>query len=625
MPRVNILKILPWLFFFIPLNIYIIGDWLGTGVQWALFRYQQTIFGSSFILHNNDVQYILDSIFTGKTALSVLSWSMGIIFLALMVLVSNNSEEKSRAHHAGVLCVISGSLFLFSDIIQYGISLNGPAGVCIPTGIPLFIIAGWWLWSIDREQDEKTATGIQKIYALFSSIWNSAVNLFEKHPSICIFFFLCCVYNIIYGVNTNGDTIPATYLPLSILQYHNLYFDQFGRMAIHEGSNYAYLLIDNHYYSLFPIVTPILVTPIYAVSVLLFNGLSVPFTALTIILIAKTSAVIITALSGVVLYQVIRELVSQRIAIISTFLYAFATSTWSISSQALWQQGMGELILILMLLCIVRNEKNKSTVNILLLGIFSGLFVFNRPPDALLVIPIVYYIIRFYRNQFRYYALAGILIGLPFLLYNLLIFGTVFGGYSHDFHQYVFNGNFVIHYVGLLVSPNAGLFIFTPFLIFSVFGYFKLKNIHPPPLENTLSIFGPVILLTILAYSFFNGWYSEWCYGPRYLIGILPVLILYCALFFDDLKNHPLNRLQKTGIIGILILLVAVSVIIQFIGVFYYNFLPSKGMDDHRVWDWNDSIIAGSFTAGYGKNITITMYSFPPLAPVLRYRFTGGG
>ena len=131
--------------------------------------------------------------------------------------------------------------------------------------------------------------------------------------------------------------------------------------------------------------------------------------------------------------------------------------------------------------------------------------------------------------------------------------------------------------------------------------------------------------MTILEYNFFNGWYSEWCYGPRYLIGTVPVLILYCAFFFDDLTKFPANRLQKICIAAILIPLVAASVIIQFIGVYYYPYFPSKGMNDSRVWNWGDSVIAGSFAAGFGKNIFITMYSFPPFPRIFGYYFTGKG
>ena len=499
-------------------------------------------------------------------------------------------------------------------------------GICIPVGIPLIFIAGWWLYTGERRNDKKLDPPEKESRSLFSSIKVSAVTFFEEHTIICIFLILFFAYNTLYVMNTNGDTAPATFLPLSVLQYHNLFFDQFGQMAINANTDYGYLLIKGHYYSLFPVVTPVLVTPVYAVSLGLFQVLSVPLTVENLLLIAKTCAAIIAALSGAVVYLVCRELFSKKIALLSTFIYAFATSTWSISSQALWQHGLGELLLIIMLYFIIRNEKAESNLNILILGILSGLLVFNRPPDAVLVIPILYYIIQFYRNKSVYYATGGIVSGLPFLLYNLLIFGTIFGGYKENLVYYSMNGEFFIHFLGLFISPNVGLFIFSPFLIFSVIGYFKVRDIPNQRVASVFLAFGPAILLNILVYSFFGRWYASiYCYGPRFLTGMLPVLIIYFALFFRNILTPRDPPMKKRLLRIVVIFFILLSVFIQFIGVYYYVYLPSKGMDNTRAWDWNDSIITGSFNAGFGKNITITMYSFPPLPPVVRYHLTGGG
>ena len=43
MTRISLPLLCECLLFFVPLNIYGIGNNLATGVQWALFRYQRTI------------------------------------------------------------------------------------------------------------------------------------------------------------------------------------------------------------------------------------------------------------------------------------------------------------------------------------------------------------------------------------------------------------------------------------------------------------------------------------------------------------------------------------------------------------------------------------------------------
>ena len=56
MTRISLPFLCECLLFFVPLNIYGIGNYLATGVQWALFRYQQSYLGNSLILIQGDLE-----------------------------------------------------------------------------------------------------------------------------------------------------------------------------------------------------------------------------------------------------------------------------------------------------------------------------------------------------------------------------------------------------------------------------------------------------------------------------------------------------------------------------------------------------------------------------------------
>jgi cadmium resistance protein CadD (predicted permease) len=152
------------LIFLIPVNIYVIGEWLGTGVQWALFRYQQTYVGNCILPISNDFEYISLGIYSGKTALSVIVWFFAVILIiiSLILLVSSLKDERIKRKYCGGILIGAGILFLASCMIQYGLLFNGPAGICIPIGVPAILIAGWWMWSggcrvfseISREDEE---------------------------------------------------------------------------------------------------------------------------------------------------------------------------------------------------------------------------------------------------------------------------------------------------------------------------------------------------------------------------------------------------------------------------------------------------------------------------------------
>lgn len=174
----------------------------------------------------------------------------------------------------------------------------------------------------------------------------------------------------------------------------------------------------------------------------------------------------------------------------------------------------------------------------------------------------------------------------------------------------------------MFIAPNYGALIFSPILIFAIIGYLLLPKKNLNPLQELLILFFPCILADFLIYSAFGAWRgSIYSYGPRYITGILPILILYLVAFFNyHFPNRECSS-KKVGVTIVIVLFLFISVFIQFIGVYYYAYLPVKGMNEQRAWDWNDSVIIGSFDAGFGKNITVTMYSFNPFPPIISYQF----
>jgi hypothetical protein len=150
MTRINIALILQCLTLLVPLNLYVVGDWLGSGIQWALFRYQETYAGTSIIPFTSDLGYIISGTITGRTALSMFAGACGSCLLIVafcLVLFPSPAEPERRMKIAGILTLAGGLVFLGSSFHQYGIFLNGPAGLTIPVGIPLVLIIGWIAYS----------------------------------------------------------------------------------------------------------------------------------------------------------------------------------------------------------------------------------------------------------------------------------------------------------------------------------------------------------------------------------------------------------------------------------------------------------------------------------------------
>lgn len=146
----NPLNLLPFLSFLIPVNIWIAGDRLGTGVQWILFRYQQIPGGDiSLVSFTRDTGSVLSGFIRGHCDPGMILWSVAVCLLIgsfIIALFSLGFQKPAYLKKTAFIAIICGILLALSDVIQYGFSLQGPEGFCIPAGIPVILFLGWWTY-----------------------------------------------------------------------------------------------------------------------------------------------------------------------------------------------------------------------------------------------------------------------------------------------------------------------------------------------------------------------------------------------------------------------------------------------------------------------------------------------
>ena len=145
MRRVVVPLLLLVIFFMFPLQVFIIGNETGIGIQGAVYRYQVTGYGNSLIPVTSEVMYIVKGNYSGKTALSVILWALGSVLLAFTTWFGLVHADGSRPdYHRQIGLGLAGSCvcYLFSCIAQYGIFFHGSPGGSFPVGIGIILI---WL------------------------------------------------------------------------------------------------------------------------------------------------------------------------------------------------------------------------------------------------------------------------------------------------------------------------------------------------------------------------------------------------------------------------------------------------------------------------------------------------
>ncbi|HSQ01418.1 MAG TPA: hypothetical protein VL049_29705 [Candidatus Dormibacteraeota bacterium] len=408
-----------------------------------------------------------------------------------------------------------------------------------------------------------------------------------------LFLLLFAVYTLNFRLRGAGDSIPTRRLPFSLLREGNLDLDEFTWERTERGAlPYFVHYHDGHIYSVTTVATAVVVTPLYLLPAWWLAHANVSYDDVRArvleVVMERIAAAMLTALSAVVLFVMLRRLTTWRWALALTLLYGFGTSAWSISSQALWAHAVAQLTLAL--LCLILIAPSPSRLALIAAGAVAAVSVANRPQTAVLAGLVFLFLAVHQRWRALYYAALPGLAAIAIVIYNYAIFSNALGGYGGFEH---FNGSLPEGVAGLLVSPNRGLLVFTPIMVFALWGAVRVWRVSAPPWLRWLSV---ALLLHILVYARFKEWWAGYTYGPRYFSDVLPALTIFLVYGLV-----PYCRWQAMRVLAAVLALYGVAV--QAIGAYAaddgWNREPTPlERAPWRVWDWGDLQIVRSARNG---------------------------
>jgi hypothetical protein len=327
-----------------------------------------------------------------------------------------------------------------------------------------------------------------------------ALPVADRRAAVALVVLALAVYNLNFRVIQDGDTTPARALPFALWRTGTVRLDAVAGLvtAVPPGKPYheAYWIWRSpagHLYSRYPILAPLLVSPLYAPAVawLAWRGWEAWRLENTALRMEKIAASLVASLSVGLFYLLARRQAEPRRALLAALAYGFATGTWVISSQALWLHGTAELLAVCALLAVTSEhgssryrltvtpspETSTHTANVFpqasiasppstldplpglldrrvptrqarggrgrrlppphgdqfrlaAAGLTAGLMAGNRPPDALLAAGILVYLVA-RRGRQALWALAAAAGALaPVVVYNLAVFRHLAGGYG---------------------------------------------------------------------------------------------------------------------------------------------------------------------------------------------------
>ncbi len=418
-------------------------------------------------------------------------------------------------------------------------------------------------------------------------------------PYILLFAGLTAVYHSNLRPIPSGDSLCTSLLPLSIVLDHSVLLDRFGPWLFsHVPYTHEVIrLRGGHYYSGYPIAGAVFVTPLY-LPLVAVPGLRDwdpgSLVALARIL-EKFAAAAIAAFSAVVMLALLLRVTSRYWAWRLTLIYALATATWSIASQALWQHTTVELAVVGALYFLEKWWRNRESGGALwLCGACAAGALMIRPGEVVMLAALAAALLTARAKLMDYgrcFALPAVG-GLLALAYNLYFFRNPTGTYTFG----MWAGSALDGVVGLLVSPGRGLLIFMPVAAFALCAFLPAaadaRHKHAPLLVASTTL----LVLHFLVVSRVNLWWGGYCWGPRYLTEIMPLLVVLMALGSAAFERPWLKR--SLAVVAVY------CVFIQALGVYFY---PNGHWDNtpvpvdqagYRVWDWRDNPIRRTLRGG---------------------------
>lgn len=398
-------------------------------------------------------------------------------------------------------------------------------------------------------------------------------------PSLFLFFIAFFAY-VLSGTLISGDTEPAVLLPFSILSEGDLDFNEFraqkNDLPYWEEKDVPYWLTerDGALISAYPIIPGILNVPIHILEKLRPFPHKDPF-QMRYALALITSAWI-ASLSAVLMLHVFLSFTKTSTAMFFGFVYALATPMWHFAGKVLWQHGPGALFISGALYCIIRGTSRWATSAT---GAFLVLACWTRPTNVVVAAALALFVVLRRKTDF-----VPLLLGAAGPL-------ALFAWYAIGFHESLASLGQGLHstasfdlsvfpeaFAGLLISPNRGLFVYTPIFLFCL--PVMARSIRHPQRHLLLFTLTCGVIGHIVLYSFWPEWWGGQIFGNRFLVEIIPLLmVLLVHAWEEDIRHSKM----MTRVFGAFLF---VSLMIQIIGAHTYPCGTLKDEYDIKKDKW---------------------------------------
>lgn len=328
-----------------------------------------------------------------------------------------------------------------------------------------------------------------------------------------------------------------------------------GKLSVTlDGHPWFFAIREGRKYGVFPLGNVLAMVPSY----LLFKGLRAtrlfpeqPLFALT----SHFSPALLMAAACALFCGLCRRFgASARAAVRLTLLLAFGTLCL-VYARSPYSEALQTLLLLWLVQRTLLAGDRFTAWNLALLGTAAGLLFNAKLVNALVLPPCAVYVLwRAWSSSARAWkplivsCLAGGLAFAPFaglaLWHNRLKTGSLWDSGYRMVHGTIFSGDLWPGVYGFLLSTGKGMFFYSPPLILGLLGLGAAWRARRAETALVLS----VSLVVLLMNAKFRIWHADYCWGPRHLTALSPLLLLLAVPWLPEALQRGQVWLRRSAL-----------------------------------------------------------------------------
>jgi hypothetical protein len=260
---------------------------------------------------------------------------------------------------------------------------------------------------------------------------------------------------------------------------------------------------------------------------------------------------------------------SQRWALVATLALGLGTLIF-IYARSPYSEALQTLALLWVVERTLAQAELPTTAGLAWLAVACGVLCNSKLVYVLLLPLVAWYVIHRQRRRGTLHELwrmtpLAILVFAEFsalaLWHNHLKTGSPWNS-GYTIKDGVFSGDLFAGLYGFLFSSGKSMFLYSPPLVLGLLG---VATAWRRQAHETAFLVG-VITLNLLFNAKFRHWHADYCWGPRHLTAVTPLLLLLAFPWLPEAMQRGRRALRQTAL-GVVL---GAGICVQLLGAVFY-------------------------------------------------------